>query len=53
MAEEAMLGCILGLEDLGKPVPEDGPFIALPAEVVTGTLLVYRLSPKREVVEVA
>jgi len=53
MAEEAMLGCILGLEDLGKPVPEDGPFIALPAEVVTGTLLVYRLSRKGEVVEVA
>ena len=45
MAEEAISGCILGLQDLGKPVPEDGPVIALPVEELTGPLLACRVSP--------
>jgi len=52
-AEEAILCYILGMEDLGKPVPEEGAEISLPAEELTGTLLVYRVSPKREAAEVA
>ena len=53
MAEEAILCHLLGLQDLGKPIPQEGLTITLPAEELTGTLLAYRVSPKREVAEVA
>lgn len=52
-AEEALLCYILDMRELGKPVPEEGPEISLPAEELTGALLVYRVSPKREAAEIA
>jgi predicted RNase H-like HicB family nuclease len=48
MAEEA-IGCHTEtLKELGKPVPQEGPNISLPAKALVGTLLVYRVSPSRE-----
>jgi len=52
-AEEAIACYIHGMQDLGKPVPIEGDTITLPAEELTGTLLVYRVSPKREAAGVA
>jgi predicted RNase H-like HicB family nuclease len=46
-AEEALLCHILGLQDLGKAVPEDSAIISMPAEELTGTILVYHLAPAR------
>ena len=53
MAEKAIHCHISGLQDVGKPVPQEGEQIALPACELVGTLLVYRVSPAREAAEVA
>jgi antitoxin HicB len=53
MAEEA-IGChVDALRDLGQSIPQDGPEFTLSAKELTGTLLVYRMSPEGEVAEVA
>ena len=52
-AEEALLCHMLGLQDLGKPVPQDSEIIAMPAEELTGTILVYHVAPAREEAQVA
>jgi predicted RNase H-like HicB family nuclease len=52
-AEEALQCNILGLQDLGKPVPRDSEILSLPAEELTGTILVYHLAPAQEEAQVA
>ena len=53
MAEDAIRWHIEGLRELGEPVPQEGAEITLPAEELVGTLLIYRVTPAGEVVEVA
>lgn len=53
MAEEAVTCHLLGLKELGLPIPREGPTLALPTDELTGTLLAYRVAPAREVRQVA
>jgi antitoxin HicB len=45
MAADAMRCAILGRQDLGEGVPEEGPLVAIPEAERTGDLLVCRLAP--------
>ena len=43
MAADAIRCAILGRQDLGEEVPEEGTMVTLPAEERTGDLLICRL----------
>lgn len=44
MAEDAIVCCVLGLQDLGEPVPTEGEIVVLPEDEYTGDLHICRVS---------
>jgi antitoxin HicB len=44
MAADAIRCAILGRQDGGEPVPEEGPLVTLPAEERTGDVLICRVT---------